>query len=310
MIAKIMKGSGFKGVINYILDPKKGTELIDSFGVRTDDISHIIQSFIDQTNLNPRVSKVVGHISLSFSTQDSSRLSNEFMVQVACEYMEKMGIKDTQYIIGRHFDKEHPHVHIAFNRIDNNGKTISDNNDRFRSEKVCKELTVQYDLYFASGKEKIKEHRLKEPDKTKYEIYQTLRDKIPKSREWKTLLTYLKKEGIDMRFKYKGNTQEVQGIIFEKNGYHFNGSKVDRSCSYSKIDFALQQNDRENSLQIQGTVNLISDVADVTSTLVNDFIEGGLDLFQSHGTVPAEVYNTLDKKKKKKNVKYIYNYGR
>ena len=300
MIAKIMKGSGFKGVINYILDPKKGTELIDSFGVRTDDISHIIQSFIDQTNLNPRVSKVVGHISLSFSTQDSSRLSNEFMVQVACEYMEKMGIKDTQYIIGRHFDKEHPHVHIAFNRIDNNGKTISDNNDRFRSEKVCKELTVQYDLYFASGKEKIKEHRLKEPDKTKYEIYQTLRDKIPKSREWKTLLTYLKKEGIDMRFKYKGNTQEVQGIIFEKNGYHFNGSKVDRSCSYSKIDFALQQNDRENSLQIQGTVNLISDVADVTSTLVNDFIEGGLALFQSHGTVPAEVYNTLDKKKKKK----------
>ena len=26
MIAKIMKGSGFKGVINYILDLKKGTE--------------------------------------------------------------------------------------------------------------------------------------------------------------------------------------------------------------------------------------------------------------------------------------------
>ena len=39
MIAKIMKGSGFKGVINYILDPKKGTELIDSTGVRTDSIS-------------------------------------------------------------------------------------------------------------------------------------------------------------------------------------------------------------------------------------------------------------------------------
>ena len=97
MIAKIMKGAGFKGVINYILDPKKGTELIDSSGVRTDNINYIIQSFIDQTNLNQRVSKVVGHISLSFSAQDSSRLSNEFMVQVAREYMEKMGIKDTQY---------------------------------------------------------------------------------------------------------------------------------------------------------------------------------------------------------------------
>ena len=300
MIAKIMKGSGFKGVINYILDPRKGTELIDSSGVRTDNISHIAQSFIDQTELNPRVGKVVGHISLSFSAQDSPKLSNKWMAQIAREYMEKMGIKDTQYIIGRHFDKEHPHVHIAFNRIDNNGKTISDRNDRFRSEKICKELTTKYDLYFASGKEKIKEHRLKEPDKTKYEIYQALREMIPKSRNWKSLLAHLRNDGIDVSFKYKGNTQEVQGIIFEKNGYHFNGSKVDRSCSYSKIDFALQQNNKENCQQAQGTVNLISDVADATSILVNDFIEGGLDLFQSHGTVPAEVYNTLDKKKKKK----------
>ena len=300
MIAKIMKGSGFKGVINYILESKKGTELIDSLGVRTDGINHIVQSFIDQTELNPRVSKVVGHISLSFSVQDSPKLNNEWMAQIAREYMEKMGIKDTQYIIGRHFDKEHPHVHIAFNRIDNNGKTISDRNDRFRSEKICKELTAKHGLYFADGKEKVKEHRLKEPDKTKYEIYQALKAEITRCRDWKTLLSHLKMQDIDVRFKYKGNSQEVQGIIFEKNGYLFNGSKVDRSFSYSKIDFALQQNDREHEQQMQGTINLISNVAEVTSGLANDLIEGGLGLFQTHGTVPAEVYNTLDKKKKKK----------
>ena len=300
MIAKIMKGSGFKGVINYILDPKKGTELIDSTGVRTDSISLIAQSFIDQTELNPREGKVVGHISLSFSAQDYSKLSNEFMIQTAREYMEKMGIKDTQYIIGRHFDKEHPHVHIAFNRIDNNGKTISDRNDRFRSEKICKELTTKYGLYFSDGKEKVKEHRLKEPDKTKYEIYQALKAEIARCRNWKDLLIHLKKQDIDVRFKYKGNSQEVQGIIFEKNGYHFNGSKVDRGLSYSKIDFALQQNTREHEQQIQGVADLISNVADVTSGLANELIEGGLGLFQTHGTVPAEVYNTLDKKKKKK----------
>ena len=52
----------------------------------------------------------------------------------------------------------------------------------------------------------------------------------------------MKAEGIDVRFKYKGNTNEVQGIIFTKNGYHFNGSKIDRSFSYSKIDKALNGN--------------------------------------------------------------------
>ena len=300
MIAKIIKGSGFKGVINYILDLKKGTELIDSSGVRTDRVSHIIQSFIDQTDLNPRVDKVVGHISLSSSAQDSSKLSNEWMAQIAREYMEKMGIKDTQYIIGRHFDKEHPHVHIAFNRIDNNGKTISDRNDRFRSEKICKELTAKYGLYFADGKENVKEHRLKEPDKTKYEIYQALKAEIARCRDWTTLLSHLEKQNIDVRFKYKGNSQEVQGIIFEKNGYHFNGSKVDRSFSYSKIDFALQQNNREHEQQMQGAVNLVSNIVEATSEIANELIEGGLGLFQTHGTVPAEVYNTLDKKKKKK----------
>ena len=221
MIAKIMKGSGFKGVINYILDPKKGTELIDCSGVRTDSISHIAQSFIDQTKLNPRVGKVVGHISLSFSAQDSPKLSNEWMAKVAREYMEKMGIKDTQYIIGRHFDKEHPHVHIAFNRIDNNGKTISDRNDRFRSEKICKELTTKFGLYFADGKEKVKEHRLKEPDKTKYEIYQALKAEITQCRNWKDLLAHLKKQDIDVRFKFKSDSQEVQGIIFEKTRLSF-----------------------------------------------------------------------------------------
>ncbi len=300
MIAKIVKGSDFRGVINYILDPKKGTELIESTGVRTDSISHIVQSFIDQAELNPRVGKVVGHISLSFSAQDTPKLSNEWMAQIAREYMDKMGIKDTQYIIGRHFDKEHPHIHIAFNRIDNNGKTISDRNDRFRSEKICKELTAKYSLYFATGKEQVKEYRLKEPDKTKNEIYQSLKAEIARCRDWKNLLVHLKKQDIDVRFKYKSNSQEVQGIIFEKNGYHFNGSKVDRNFSYSKIDFALQQNNREHEQQTQGMINLISNVASVTSEITNDLIEGGLGLFQTHGTVPAEVYNTLDKKKKKK----------
>ena len=149
-------------------------------------------------------------------------------------------------------------------------------------------------------KENFKEHRLKEPDKTKYEIYQTLKAEITRCRDWKTLLNHLKMQDIDVRFKYKGNSQEVQGIIFEKNRYLFNGSKVDRSFSYSKIDFALQQNDREYEQQMQGTINLISNVADVTSEIANDLIEGGLGLFQTHGTVPAEVYNTLNKKKKKK----------
>ena len=91
---------------------------------------------------------------------------------------------------------------------------------------------------------------MKEPDKTRYEIYQVLKREVTRCSDWTTLLKQLKAEGIDVRFKYKGKTNEVQGIVFTKNGYHFNGSKIDRSFSYLKIDKALKGNNQsENQRQ-------------------------------------------------------------
>ena len=37
----------------------------------------------------------------------------------------------------------------------------------------------------------------------------------------------------------------MQGVVFAKNGYPFNGSKIDRQFSYSKIDTALEWNRRQ-----------------------------------------------------------------
>ncbi|MDR1091118.1 MAG: relaxase/mobilization nuclease domain-containing protein [Prevotella sp.] len=249
MMAKIVKGKAFKGVINYILDKQKDTQIVDFDGLRMKSKTSIIQSFVTQASLNSRVSKPVCHISLDFSAQDKEKLSNRLMGQIAREYMKRMGITDTQYIVARHFDKEHPHVHIVFNRVGNYGKAITDSNDRFRSEKICKELTEKHGLYFSSGKENVKEHRLKEPDKTKYEIYNTLNILVPKCKNWKQLVTELQRAGIETELKTKGNSDEIQGVRFQKNGYLYNGSKVDKMFSYSKIDYQLNQN--TNSCRIE-----------------------------------------------------------
>ena len=300
MIAKIVKGKSFKGVINYVLDKAKQTELLAAEGVRLKSRESFIRNFIAQAGLNPKVSKSVGHISLDFSAQDKDKLTNSKMIQIAREYMTKMGITDTQYIIGRHYDKEHPHIHIVFNRVDNNGKTISDKNDRYHSEKICKELTEKHSLYFAQGKENVKQHRLKEPDKTKYEIYDALKVAVPKCRNWKNLHDALKMQGITMNFKYKGNTTEIQGVRFEKNGYVFNGSKIDRQFSYSKIDFQLKQNEREHDIHIRQeyshSQNQFSVLENVGSAL------GGLFNIQPAGInyAPDEVEFQRQRKQNKK----------
>ena len=164
------------------------------------------------------------------------------MAGIALEYLKDMGITDTQILIVRHFDKEHPHVHIAFNRIANDGRTITDRNERIHSARICKELTRKYGLYFANGKEQVKHHRLKEPDKTKYELYSILKSEVSRCGNWRQLAANLKKQGVDMRFKCKGKSDEVQGVVFTMNGYSFSGSKIDRRFSYSKIDAALNAN--------------------------------------------------------------------
>lgn len=301
MMAKIVKGKAFKGVINYILDKEKNTQIIDFDGLRMKSKASLIRSFVTQASLNDRVSKSVCHISLDFSAQDKDKLSNKQMVQIARDYMKQMGIGNTQYIIARHFDKEHPHIHLVFNRVDNNGKTITDSNDRFRSEKICKELTEKYGLYFSSGKENVKEHRLKEPDKTKYEIYNALNASVPKCKNWKHLLSELQKAGIKTEFKYKGNSDEIQGVRFEKNGYLFNGSKVDKMFSYSKIDYQLNMNAKNQKISqshFHSTNNAIgSTIESVGSALV-----GLLNIQPGSGYNPdeAEFQRQMQKKKKKR----------
>ena len=248
MIAKIVQGRGFRGVVNYVLD-KNHSQLLYAEGVRLKDKESIIQSFAAQQKLNPKIAKPVAHISLDFSVQDKSRLTDQFMAGMALEYMKKMGYQDTQYIIARHHDTDHPHIHIVINRIDNNGKRISDQNEKLRNTRVCMELTKKYGLYIASGKENVKENRLKEPDKTKYEIYHALKSAIPNAKNWKELKSELLQSGITTEFRRNGNTDKIQGVRFGKNGYEFNGSKIDRACSFSKINYQLQQNERLQQAQ-------------------------------------------------------------
>ena len=235
MIGKIKKGSGFKGCVNYVLG-KEQAALLHAEGVLAESKQDIIRSFCMQTEMNPGLKKPVGHIALSSSVVDAPKLTDEKMVQLAQEYMREMKITDTQYIIVRHQDREHPHVHIVFNRIDNNGKTISDSNDMYRNEQVCKKLKEKHGLYFAKGKEHVKQYRLREPDKTKYEIYTAIKTEIGKSRNWQQLQKQLAEKGIGIQFKYKGQTDDIQGVSFFKGEYTFKGSEIDRNFSFSKLD--------------------------------------------------------------------------
>ena len=234
MIGKIIAGSSFAGTVGYVM--KELSRILDAEGVNPPEVKNIIEDFKDQTRLNPRLKNTVGHISLSFSPKEAPHMTDALMTQIAKEYMQKMGITDTQYLLVRHLDQPHPHCHLVYNRVGNKGQTISDKNIKIRNTKVCRELTEKYGLHLAPGKDSVRRERLREPDKTKYEIYDAIKGCLPKCKSWNDLEGRLKEQGINVRYKYCGNTDRKQGILFSKNGFEFSGSKIDRAFSFTKLD--------------------------------------------------------------------------
>lgn len=81
---------------------------------------------------------------------------------------------------------------------------------------------------------------------------------------------------MEVRFKYKGWTDGIQGVVFGKNGYSFNGSKIDRQFSYSKIAAALNRNSLQER-QAQSCRQGISPASDGSGELISSLL-GLLDL--------------------------------
>ena len=81
---------------------------------------------------------------------------------------------------------------------------------------------------------------------------------------------------MEVRFKYKGWTDGIQGVVFGKNGYSFNGSKIDRQFSYSKIAAALNRNSLQER-QAQSCRQGISPTSDGSGELISSLL-GLLDL--------------------------------
>lgn len=108
---------------------------------------------------------------------------------------------------------------------------------------------------------------------------------------------------MEVRFKYKGWTDGIQGVVFGKNGYSFNGSKIDRQFSYSKIAAALNRNSLQER-QAQSCRQGISPASDGSGELISSLL-GLLDPPPSSCTENPEkaAFRRLMQRKKKKKKK-------
>ena len=97
------------------------------------------------TQLNANVKTNALHITLNFSRREA--LDDEQLCAISDDYMQRIGFGRQPYLVYRHYDAAHPHIHLATVNIDSEGNRIETHNiGRNQSEAARKAIEEEYGL--------------------------------------------------------------------------------------------------------------------------------------------------------------------
>ena len=253
MISKPVPANSFYHTCRYISN-KPGAELLIAEGVRGHDYKLMAADFETQQQLRPDKKKACFHSILSF--YPGEKPPDALLKEIALKYLRQLGMVNTQVAISKHTDKAHLHLHIVANMVNNEGRTISDSWIGLRGKKIAQQLTQDYQLTPALEKNlKLTNlEALSNAEASRYKIYIAITKNLPYCRTMEELERRLIELGIETKYKYKGQTQERQGISFKMGNISFKGSQVDRKFSLSGIEkvLAWQQKQMQVPRQLPG----------------------------------------------------------
>ncbi|MBD0296011.1 MAG: relaxase/mobilization nuclease domain-containing protein [Flavisolibacter sp.] len=110
-----------------------------------------LNRFEHQNALHERAKRNTLHISLNFAKED--QLSREKLIEIATQYMEKIGFGEQPYLVYQHRDAGHNHLHIVTTCIRADGSRLNTYNiGKNQSNRARKELEMEYQLVPAESK--------------------------------------------------------------------------------------------------------------------------------------------------------------
>lgn len=243
MISRTKTGRSFGGLARYLVQGRKGqgedkqSEILAAEGVRTDTVEHLIADFNRGRKVNPGLGQAVWHTSLSFNPDDAAQLDSEKMRAIAEDWMQELGLTGTQFAIIRHRDKPgHEHLHIVANRVADDGHTISDSHNFYKSKQALAKLIQKYELTPPQGLRPAQQcpAQLHGAELTRYEIRQALAATLATATDGRALAQGLDAAGI-AALVFRNQEGKPTGISFTKDGLTFKGSDIGRQYSFAGI---------------------------------------------------------------------------
>jgi len=268
MIARLVKGSGFRGCLNYLLDKNKSAEIIGG-NMMGENARELAAEFGVMREMRPSLGKAVCHVSLSVAADDV-RLDEFNWADIADRYMRDMGFAQSQYALIRHDDTDHQHVHIVANRVDIHGKTVSAQNDFRRSAKSLHDIEREFGLQpvnqppgkkskgGAKGPSRGELQMMIRTEKlSKKAALQTLVDAAAQGQPtMSAFVDRLHRSGVGVQCHIQ-STGRISGISFDHGDAVLKGSSLGKSYSFNGLQKHLgvtYEKDRDFGTLEKGTV--------------------------------------------------------
>ena len=242
MKAKVGRGSGFRGVIEYALQTSKGASIIG--GTMTSTTPRALAAeFAVSRQQRTEINRPVWHCSLSLPQSDD--LDEQRWHDVARDFMAEVGMSGHQYIVVRHADTEHDHVHIIASRV---GLDASVWYGRWEARQVIEatqRLEIRHGLTTTPGLDATRER--KAPTKNEIEqadrvgaspvrqrLQRLIDAAIADGPSVTALCERLEFEGVEVKANI-ASTGKLNGLSFSLDGIAFKGSQLGKAYTWSQL---------------------------------------------------------------------------
>ncbi|SEC65234.1 Relaxase/Mobilisation nuclease domain-containing protein [Tenacibaculum sp. MAR_2009_124] len=261
MIAKILYRDNTKAVLEYITK-KDNAEILGYQNMYSKAKTN--QLFFENTlnflnNRSDKNNKVV-HISLNLSLNDT--ITNNEFFDLTNDFMSNFGYGNQPYVVVKHNDTDHNHVHILTSRVRENSTLITDKFDYNRAKAISRELEIKYNLDKVTSEKSINKLEVFRNDNI-IETIKTDQGARNYIREVINLLRQKNKFKSLNELKSELKKYDIKAVISEsKNGILFGletnnnfktpvipGSKIHVNLSLPKLEKEFDKNKNNKSLK-------------------------------------------------------------
>jgi hypothetical protein len=229
--AKAIRGSAQS--ISYIqFDKVLGDAMeLDRYGVVSDDPNEILQEFRLMQEANEKCEK--NTISMVISPSSEKEFSKSELRDIARTHLKGLGLENNQYLATVHQSTGKTHIHIIANRIDEQGKAVSDSFISKRSQDISEKIAQKKGLLTAQDWKKINEVTISPVKEEIKQAHDFAKSKAHDFQQYSELMKGRRVEVIPTINK-QGNIQGFK-LLHEQSGMTFKASEIGKNTGVKDL---------------------------------------------------------------------------